>query len=323
MRWEDERYVRVYTRDTVGWLTLSFDAQALFLLLLRKVDRAGLLELDSVGRRGVAVAVGHPREWTRLEPALEELLADGCVRLSEDGRRLLVPNFLAAQEAKASDRARQQKSRETARDVAAMNNRDSSSHGVTGGHELGQSVTPSHATSQSVTPSCAVLSRAVLNTASQGPADAVPQVGPEELPDATEDATPVEPAANGCPDCTSRAPCWMHLRDAVPAKSPKPPRQPSEAERLYLRIQEARQRACVAAGMVYVPDRWAAPRINKDLGVLVKGTPEDREKFEATFHEFLGDESMGAKGWSLSYLMNGGVRSKYEQRALNGERGAA
>lgn len=161
------------------------------------------------------------------------------------------------------------------------------------------------------------------STATQGPADTVPGVGPEELPDATEDATPVEPAANGCPDCTSRAPCWVHLRDAVPAKSPKPPRQPSEAERLYLRIQEARQRACEAAGVAYVPDRWAAPRINKDLGALVKGTPEDREKFEATFHEFLGDESMGAKGWSLSYLMNGGVRSKYEQRALNGERGAA
>ena len=35
MRWEDERYVRVYTRDTPGWLSLSFDAQAL--LFLKKV----------------------------------------------------------------------------------------------------------------------------------------------------------------------------------------------------------------------------------------------------------------------------------------------
>ena len=35
MRWEDERYVRIYTRDTPSWMLLSWDAQALFLQLLR------------------------------------------------------------------------------------------------------------------------------------------------------------------------------------------------------------------------------------------------------------------------------------------------
>lgn len=93
MRWEDERYVRVYTRDTVDWQGLSFDAQALFLLLLRKVDRAGLLDLGKPGNRGVAVAIGHPRDWARLEPALEELLTDGCVRVVDEGRRLVVRGF--------------------------------------------------------------------------------------------------------------------------------------------------------------------------------------------------------------------------------------
>lgn len=321
MRWEDERYVRVYTRDTVDWLALSFDAQALFLLLLRKVDRAGLLDLGRAGKRGVAVAVGHPRDWSRLEPALEELLADGCVRLTEDGGRLLVPNFLTAQEAKASDRARQQKSRETARDVAAMQNaspRDESSHGVTDSHVSGQSITPSHAASRDVTPSRAVLSHAVSVTATQGPADAVPTSEHEDLPGATEDATPVGPAPNGCPDCTDRAPCWVHLRDAVPAKSPKPPRQPSKAEAAYGKFQEARQRACEAAGVAFVPDRWHAARINKDLGAILRGGEEEQGRFVATFEEYLGDESMAEKGWSLSYLMSGGVRSKYEQRALRG-----
>jgi len=321
MRWEDERYVRVYTRDTVDWLALSFDAQALFLLLLRKVDRAGLLDLGRAGKRGVAVAVGHPRDWARLEPALEELLADGCVRLTEDGGRLLVPNFLTAQEAKASDRARQQKSRETARDVAAMHNaslRDASSHGVTGGHDSGQSVTRGHAASHDVTPSRAVLSRAVPITASQGPADAVPTPEQEDLPDATEDATPVGPAANGCPDCTDRAPCWLHLRDAVPAKAPKPPRQPSKAEAAYSRFQDARKAACDAAGVPYVPDRWHAAQINKQLGAIMRGGEEEQARFEAAFLEYLGDEKMAEKGWSLSYLMAGGVRSKYELKALRG-----
>ena len=37
MRWEDERYVRVYTRDTPEWCLLSWEARALFLLLLTAV----------------------------------------------------------------------------------------------------------------------------------------------------------------------------------------------------------------------------------------------------------------------------------------------
>lgn len=156
------------------------------------------------------------------------------------------------------------------------------------------------------------------STASQGPASAVPTPEQEDLPDATEDATPVGPAANGCPDCTDRAPCWMHLRDAVPAKGPKPPRQPSKAEAAYAKFQEARKAACEAAGVAFVPDRWHAARINKDLGAILRGGEEEQGRFVATFEEYLGDESMAEKGWSLSYLMSGGVRSKYEQRALRG-----
>jgi hypothetical protein len=189
MRWEDERYVRVYTRDTVDWQGLSFDAQALFVLLLRKVDRAGILDLGKPGKRGVAVAIGHAREWARLEPALEELLTDGCARLVDDGRRLLVPNFIAAQEAKASDKSRQQKSRETARDVAAAESvlsRDAESHGVTVGHMAGQNVTSGHDASRAVTPSRAVPSLAVPSFSLSAGADE-----PEELPDATDDAQPV------------------------------------------------------------------------------------------------------------------------------------
>jgi hypothetical protein len=117
MNWPDERYVRVYTRDTTDWLCLSFPAQGLFCLLLRKVDRAGILPLGSKGKKGVGVAIGHAHQWAMLEPALEELLADGCVVIQ--GECLVVPNFIEAQEAEASDKARSRKARERARALAA------------------------------------------------------------------------------------------------------------------------------------------------------------------------------------------------------------
>lgn len=116
MDWSDERYVRVYTRDTPDWQCLSFLAQGLFCLILRKVDRAGVLPLGRSGRRAVAISVGHGHQWSLLEPALDELLADGCVRI--EGDLLVVPNFLEAQEAEASDKARARAYRERRRDRA-------------------------------------------------------------------------------------------------------------------------------------------------------------------------------------------------------------
>lgn len=217
MRWEDERYVRVYTRDTVDWQGLSFDAQALFVLLLRKVDRAGLLDLGKPGKRGVAVAIGHGRDWARLEPALEELLADGCVQIVDGGRRLLVPNFLAAQEAKASDKSRQQKSRETARDTAALHDvmsRDGESHGVTVGHVAGQNVTPSHAESRHVTPSCAVPSHAMPSSLSAG-------ADPEDLPDATDDADDAQPVTERMAAAIAHVPEAKQESSLTPTEKPK------------------------------------------------------------------------------------------------------
>lgn len=128
MNWSDERYVRLYTRDTPDWQCLSFLAQGLFCLLLRKVDRAGVIHLGKTGRKGAAIAVGHAHQWVQLEPALDELLADGCVRI--EGDLLVLPNFLDAQEALASDAARAKKAREVRRDLAKAG-RKPESRGVT------------------------------------------------------------------------------------------------------------------------------------------------------------------------------------------------
>lgn len=150
------------------------------------------------------------------------------------------------------------------------------------------------------------------------------QTQKEDLPDATDDAQsadPSPPAANGCPDCTTITACWKHLERPKPGA--KPPRAPSKAEVLYGKIQDHRRKRCESAGEAYVEDRWEAQRINRDLGAVVKGTDEDRERFEDAFTEYLADDARAQQGWSLSYFMKGGVRSMYEKRALDAKRGAA
>lgn len=131
MRWEDERYVRFYTRNTPEWLALSWQARSLFGLILREVDRAGVLKLGRLGLKGVAVAVTAP--WAEVSDALKELLEDGCVRFDAERGVLWMPNYIEAQEAKSSDAARKRASRERARAV------------------LGATVDPSAKASQDVT----------------------------------------------------------------------------------------------------------------------------------------------------------------------------
>jgi hypothetical protein len=113
--WSNERFIKLYTRDTADWMTLSFDAQALFMMILRKVDRAGRLELGRHGIKAVAVAIGHGSLWSRLEPALQELLADGCLQITSDHKTLLVRNFVEAQEARKSNAQRQRDFKEDKR----------------------------------------------------------------------------------------------------------------------------------------------------------------------------------------------------------------
>lgn len=189
MNWSDERYVRLYTRDTPDWLALSFDAQALFALLMRKVDRAGVLELGKHGKRAVAIAIGHASAWERLAPALEELLTDGCV--SVHGDKLLVRNFIEAQEARQSDRKRQAESRSRRREQLAgqrllvpdVTNRDVESQNVTESHDGSHDVTTGHSESQPVTPYRAVPSVPEIHTS--GPNPTLPGIGdakPERPP---------------------------------------------------------------------------------------------------------------------------------------------
>lgn len=116
LTWEDERYVRTYTRDTPDWMLLSWRAQGLYHSIRRKADRAGIIQLGRIGRRGVAPLVNGAFEADDVLEALDELERDGWVEIV--GERMIIPEFIESEEALASPLARQRAHRERARDLA-------------------------------------------------------------------------------------------------------------------------------------------------------------------------------------------------------------
>ena len=111
MDWANEQYILVYIRDSGDWLMWSWQTRAVMLFLLRKVNRAGILDLGKGKLRALAKILEMPE--LELSEAIAPLLEDGCVQIHEE--KLIIPNFIPAQEAKHSDKARKQKSRETER----------------------------------------------------------------------------------------------------------------------------------------------------------------------------------------------------------------
>lgn len=114
-RWQDERYVRFYTRDTVAWACMRWEAKCVIGLVMRKLSRAGMLELGQDGIAGLAKLIDVPFEV--VEPGMAELLKRGTFALNAHTGRLVMPNYVRAQEASASDRLRKQEQRE--REAAA------------------------------------------------------------------------------------------------------------------------------------------------------------------------------------------------------------
>lgn len=150
MDWENERYVRLYTRDTVDDAVLSWEADALWTKLMRKFDRAGVLPMSRHGWKGVAALTRMPLDV--VEVAIEELLTDGRIELRGDW--LFAPNFMAAQECKQSDKQRSSESRARRRERAKAaergllpysrdTNRDSETRNVSESHDVSHAVTPS------------------------------------------------------------------------------------------------------------------------------------------------------------------------------------
>jgi hypothetical protein len=121
----DESYVRLFTRDTKTWLRLGFEGQAVLMFVLRKLDRAGVLDGMDDPESDLALVAGIPLDLVKI--GLPRLLERGVLQLSSN--RLIMPNFLEAQNCRQSDRLRKQESRTRRRDDAL-----DSSPLVTSGH---------------------------------------------------------------------------------------------------------------------------------------------------------------------------------------------
>ncbi len=148
MNFEDESYVRLYTRDTPTWLRLGFEGQAVLSLLLRKVDRAGVLDGVDDPIADVALVLGAPLPF--VAAAMPRLLALGT---ATHGRgRLVRPRFVEAQSATKSDKTRARDSRARRRDLGRVIELNEP---VTSRDEASRETGPRHAPSQPVTPSSA------------------------------------------------------------------------------------------------------------------------------------------------------------------------
>ncbi len=154
MDFSDESYVRLYVRDTKTWLRLGFEGQCVLMFLLRKLDRAGVLDGMDEPESDVALVTGVWLDIVRV----------GLARLLEFkvfehvGNRLIMPNYIAAQTAIRSDRARQRDSREKrSAEARAVTPRDEMSHAVTGGHAPSHPVTLYCALPNCTDPSFALL----------------------------------------------------------------------------------------------------------------------------------------------------------------------
>lgn len=129
MDWANERYVRLFVRDTTTWKLLPWQSRALLALILRKLDRSGVIDIGEDGEAGLAAVVEVPPDF--LQSGLPDLLRREVFKMA--GGKFVMPNFMAAQEAKQSDAQRKRESRENQR-LSAMR-----SQPVTDGHTLSES----------------------------------------------------------------------------------------------------------------------------------------------------------------------------------------
>lgn len=138
MDWSNEPYVRLYTRDTVSWRRLRWQGQCVLIQLLRKLDRAGVMDGVEELVLDVSIMTGLPEDIVSV--GMESLLREGV--LEHNGVTLFMPNFLDAQETPKSDKQRQRESRERRRINAFKNYTPDQCHGIVNRAILNKQLTP-------------------------------------------------------------------------------------------------------------------------------------------------------------------------------------
>lgn len=272
MDWSNERYVRVYTRDTPEWALLSWEARGFFCLLLRAVDRAGVLSMGKSGHKALAALLRVPLEV--VDRAMPELLEDGCIQVH--GETVVIPNYIDAQEATQSDKQRQQECRAKRRDLAMRESvtlRDTQSRGAT---EPSRGVTLQSDLSQPVTSGHSVPCRAVPSVPDLAGAS---RSAPGQAPPRPEDHVLPAPTSG------------REDERASPAHQPKRPRkkpEPDELDETPLRRRLSDALCAVYAEVCGCKYPFTG-RDAKALGPLLELVGEDVEEAAARFRWALSD----------------------------------
>lgn len=152
MDFANERYVRVYTRDTPETLLWPYEVNHMWWAFLRKVDRAGVVDLGSY-EPAIALAAllraGTTPPVELVRQALAIWTADGGpveMRVLPNGSRyLVVRNFLPAQEVAQSDAERKRASRALHRDRGRLESVTKPDASSASSPDPSQSVTPCRA----------------------------------------------------------------------------------------------------------------------------------------------------------------------------------
>lgn len=308
MDWSNERYVRVYTRDTPEWALLSWEARGFFCLLLRAVDRAGVLSMGKSGHKALAALLRVPLEV--VDRAMPELLEDGCIQVH--GETVVIPNYIDAQEATQSDKQRQQECRAKRRDLAMRESvtlRDTPSRGAT---EPSRGVTPQPEPSQPVTCGHSVPCRAVPSVPDL--AGASRPAGGQAPPRPEEHVLPAPTSGLGDNQLLgSEQGELLDVSAEPPQKRERKPPKPSRQQDIFRRMQEARERSCEEECIACHPEDENPRKVNAIFARWKDTTPESPEMDElnGAFGCYLNNERFREQGWPVWLFMSGTVYAQH------------
>jgi hypothetical protein len=133
VNWSDERYVKLYVRNTATWVLWPWQARAVFPSMLKAMNGAGIIETGSGDPlTALSVLIAMPREV--VEVGLSAIIESRTIESIRDG--YLMPKFIEAQEATKTDSLRKRDQRERQRAQARAIPRVD----VTRGHEVSRAV---------------------------------------------------------------------------------------------------------------------------------------------------------------------------------------
>jgi hypothetical protein len=245
--WEDEPYVRVYSRKDIDWKLLGWEGRIVHWHLRCEATSSGAIELgDGDEAEAVAVLTELPIEVVRV--GLQRCASRGVTE--RHGTSLLITDFLESETAKRSDRVRAQVYRDRVRmgDKPTVTKRDDKPKVVTRRDDPSRPVTENHGRHESslLSPAlpCLALPDQILAAAAADPR-------PVSLPRATAPSAAAAAAAD-------------RVLDSLEEEKPEPVTQTQVRQRLPGNLEEAlRVPVCERAELITlgkVEARWLEPQ---------------------------------------------------------------